>query len=233
MKGILYGIGVGPGDPELVTVKAARLIGEADVILTPKTEKKSDSVAFTIAKPYINENTEIVHVTFPMNLSDPWGDAAEEAKNTIVELLDKGKKVVFLTLGDPMFYSTYMYVYRLVETAGYEIETIPGITAFCAIGSHIGHPIVEDEEILTVIPATASEERICKALAAADDAVIMKVYKRFDKVKRALDANGMLDEAVMISRIGLDDEVINRNLRDLPSDEPLNYLTTILTKKKK
>ena len=98
--------------------------------------------------------------------------------------LDQGKSVVFLTLGDPMFYSTYMYVYRLIENTGHEIETIPGITAFCAIGSHLGYPIVEKEEVLAIVPATAPKEKIDAVLAVADDAVIMKVYKTLMKYKK-------------------------------------------------
>ena len=212
MKGKLYGIGVGPGDSELMTVKAARIVGEADVIITPKTEKKDGSVALHIAEPYIQAHTEIVPVVFPMVLDDnEQSKGWEEARKIITGLLEEGKKVVFLTLGDPMFYSTYMYVYRLVESAGFEIETIPGVTAFCAIGSHLGYPIVEKEEVLAIIPATAPKEKIDAVLAVADD---------------------MADEAVMISRVGLPEEEVYRNVDALPSDTKLNYLSTILAKRK-
>ncbi len=233
MSGKLYGIGVGPGDSELMTVKAARLVGEADIIITPKTEKKDGSVALTIAQPYIQSHTEIVPVVFPMVMhEDTLSDAWLEAKEIIVSYLAQGKKVVFLTLGDPMFYSTYMYVYRLIENSGYEIETIPGITAFCAIGSHLGYPIVEKEEVLAVVPATASKEKMDAVLAVADDAVIMKVYKNFKDVQELLIKHDMADEAVMISRIGLDDEGVYRGIADIPSDTKLNYLSTILAKRK-
>lgn len=233
MKGKLYGIGVGPGDSELMTVKAARLVGEADVIITPKTEKKDGSVALNIAKPYIQEHTEIVPVVFPMvfhaeTLSDAW----IEAKNTIVSFLEAGKNVVFLTLGDPMFYSTYMYVYRLIENTGYEIETVPGVPAFCAIGSHLGYPIVEKEEVLAIVPATAPKEKIDAVMAVADDAVIMKVYKNFDEVQDVLKKHDMADDAVMISRVGLPDEEVFRGLDKIPADTKLNYLSTILAKRK-
>ena len=233
MKGKLYGIGVGPGDPELMTVKAARLVSEADVIITPKTEKKDGSVALNIAKPYIKDHTEIVPVVFPMVLNDDTQkEGWEEARNIITKLLSEGKQVVFLTLGDPMFYSTYMYVYRLVENSGYEIETVPGVTAFCAIGSHLGYPIVEKEEVLAIVPATAPKEKIDKVLAVADDAVIMKVYRNFGEVQETLKKHSMADEAVMISRVGLDGEEIYRGLQDMPADTKLNYLSTILAKRK-
>lgn len=233
MKGKLYGIGVGPGDPELMTVKAARLVSEADVIITPKTEKKDGSVALNIAKPYIKDHTEIVPVVFPMVLNDDTQkEGWEEARNIITKLLSEGKQVVFLTLGDPMFYSTYMYVYRLVENSGYEIETVPGVTAFCAIGSHLGYPIVEKEEVLAIVPSTAPKEKIDKVLAVADDAVIMKVYRNFGEVQETLKKHNMADEAVMISRVGLDGEEIYRGLQDMPADTKLNYLSTILAKRK-
>lgn len=233
MKGKLYGIGVGPGDPELMTVKAARIVGEADIIITPKTEKKDGSVALNIAKPYIQEHTEIVPVVFPMVLNDDTQQEGwEEARNIIIGYLEAGKNVVFLTLGDPMFYSTYMYVYRLVEGTGYDIETIPGVTAFCAIGSHLGYPIVEKEEVLAIVPATAPKEKIDKVLAVADDAVIMKVYRNFKEVQDTLKKHDMADDAVMISRVGLDGEEVYRGLIDMPSDTKLNYLSTILAKRK-
>lgn len=232
-KGKLYGIGVGPGDPELMTVKAARIVGEADVIITPKTEKKDGSVALDIARPYIQAHTEIVPVVFPMVLHEgTMSEAWLEAQKIIVSYLEAGKNVVFLTLGDPMFYSTYMYVYRLIENTGYEIETIPGITAFCAIGSHLGYPIVEKEEVLAVIPATAPQEKIDAVLAVADDAVIMKVYKNFDEVQQLLKRHNMADDAVMISRVGLPEEEVYRGLDKLAPDMKLNYLSTILAKRK-
>lgn len=233
MKGKLFGIGVGPGDPELMTVKAARIVGEADIIITPKTEKKDGSVALNIAKPYIQEHTEIVPVVFPMVLDDnAQAEGWQEAKKIIVSYLEAGKNVVFLTLGDPMFYSTYMYVYRLIENTGFEIETVPGVTAFCAIGSHLGYPIVEKEEVLAIVPATAPKEKIDKVLAVADDAVIMKVYRNFHEVQEVLKKHDMADEAVMISRVGLDGEEVYRGLDKLPEDLKLNYLSTVLTKRK-
>lgn len=233
MKGKLYGIGVGPGDSELMTVKAVRIVGEADIIITPKTEKKDGSVALDIAKPYIKEHTEIVPVVFPMVLNDDvMSQAWEETKNVIVSFLEAGKNVVFLTLGDPMFYSTYMYIYRLIEPTGFEIETVPGVTAFCAIGAHLGYPIVEKEEVLAVIPATAPKEKIDAVLAVADDAVIMKVYRNFDEVQETLLKHDMAEEAVMISRVGLPDEIVHRNLDKMPADTQLNYLSTVLAKRK-
>ena len=113
MTGVFYGVGVGPGDPELLTVKAVKVIQAADVIIAPQTEKKEDSTALTIAKPFLKEDVTIVKMVFPMVFNRTALSAAwEDNKNTILELLAAGKKVIFLTLGDPMFYSTYIYVFH-------------------------------------------------------------------------------------------------------------------------
>ncbi len=231
MSGIFYGVGVGPGDPELLTMKAIKVIGEADVIIAPKTEKKEDSTALTIAKPFLKERVQIVKLVFPMVFNnDALSDAWENNKNVIVELLSAGKKVVFLTLGDPMFYSTYIYVFRLLENCGYPIETVPGVTAFCAIGSKLGYPLVEGNNVLSVIPATIAEDKLDEALEKADNVVLMKVYKNCSQVIEKLKKHGLAKDAVMISRCGLEDEQVVRNLSDL-GGEKINYLSTILARR--
>lgn len=232
MRGTFYGIGVGPGDPELLTVKAVRAIEKADVIIAPKTEKKDGSVALAIAKPYLKSDIEIVYQVFPMikHFKENESGAWDKNKDEILALLEQGKNVVFLTLGDPMFYSTYIYVFRLLKDAGANIETIPGVPAFCAIASLLDRPIVEGDDILTIIPATASDDAIGKALAASRSVVMMKVYKNFNSIVDLLDANGMADDAVLVSRAGLDDEVIIKDIKSAKGQE-LNYLSTILAAK--
>ena len=212
MKGTFFGIGVGPGDPELLTVKAIRAMEKADVLIAPKTEKKDGSVALSIARPYLKKDIEIVYQVFPMvaNFAEST-KAWEENKAEILALLEAGKNVAFLTLGDPMFYSTYIYVYRLLEHEAVTIETIPGIPAFCAIGSKLGYPIVEGNDILSIIPATASPEKIAKILPVTEE-------------------EGMAGNAVMVSRCGLPDE---ERIDDIEAqkDKKVNYLSTILTRR--
>ena len=233
MSGIFYGIGVGPGDPELLTVKAIKAIEKVDVLIAPKTEKKDGSVALTVAKPYLKKDVEIVYQVFPMvkGFAENSTDAWESNKQEILELLRAGKNVAFLTIGDPMFYSTYIYVFRLLENEGVEIQTIPGIPAFAAIGSQLGYPIVEGDDVLSIIPATASPEKVEKAMQAADNVVLMKVYKNFEDVADMLDKNEMAEQAVLVSRAGLDDEKIIYDVVAHKKDK-LNYLSTILTRKK-
>ncbi len=231
MSGIFYGIGVGPGDPELLTMKAIHAIEKVDVLIAPKTEKKEGSVALEIAKPYLKEDVEIVYQVFPMVKGFADSTEAWEANKTeILGLLRAGKNVAFLTLGDPMFYSTYIYVYRLLENEDVTIETIPGVPAFAAIGSKLGIPIVEGNEILSIIPATADLERIQEAVKTSDNVVLMKVYRNFSEIADLLEENGMADQAVMVSRCGLPDERRIDNIGK-HKNESVNYLSTILTRK--
>ena len=189
-KGKLYGIGVGPGDSKLLTVKAVETIRNADMIITPKTEKKEDSVAYHIATPYISKKAEILPLVFQMV--------------TDMEVVSKQWE---------------------------ENRTIPGIPAFLGIASYIGMPVTEWEENVLIIPATADPEKIDRALSAADNAVIMKVYKKFAFIQEELRKHHMIKNAVMVSRAGLPDEIIERDLDSLPSDYRPNYLSTIIAKR--
>ena len=231
MSGIFYGVGVGPGDPELLTLKAVAVIKEADVIIAPKTEKKEESTALSIARPYLKSDVEIVKLVFPMvNNTDTLSDAWESNKECILELLKNGKKVVFLTLGDPMFYSTYMYVYRLLKDCGYPIQTIPGIPAFCAMGSQLGLPLAEGNDVISIIPATMESEAMDKILATVDNVVLMKVYKNFGEIVDKLHEHGFGENAVMVTKCGLPDEKISYDLSEVDRSS-VNYLSTILAKK--
>ena len=230
-QGTFYGIGVGPGDPELLTVKAIKAIKNVDVLIAPKTEKKDDSIALSIAKPYLKPDVKIIYQVFPMVK-----DFAEspknfiDNKNEILSLLRKGKNVAFLTLGDPMFYSTYIYIFRLIENEDINIETIPGVPSFLAIASYIGKPLVFGNDILTIIPATADINKVNETLDKSDATVMMKVYKNFDNIVETLKDHKMLEQAVLVSRCGLSDEKIISNISDY-KNEKLNYLSTIITRK--
>lgn len=232
-RGIFYGIGVGSGDPELLTVKAIKIIKNSDVVIAPKTEKKEGSLALEIAKPYLREDVEIVYQTFPMVTNfEQFNEVFEENKQEIIKFLDAGKNVSFLTLGDPMFYSTYIYIFKLLKKSDVEIKTIAGVPAFLAISSYINKPLVYGNDILSVIPATAEPEKILNALKNSDVAVLMKVYKNFDEIANILKETNMSEESILVSRCGLDDEKIIENIEEHKT-EKINYLSTILTRRKK
>ena len=231
MAGIFYGVGVGPGDPDLLTVKAVKVIEQADIIIVPKSGSTQDSTAFNIAKPHIKPNVELLPMVFPMvGKQHDWTGAWLENREIIGKELDKDKKVVFLTLGDPMFYSTYIYVFRLLKEANYEIHTVPGITAFCGIASHVGFPLVEGDDVLSVLPATTDDEIIEQTMKYSNNLVIMKVSRNTDSLVAKLKENGFAENAVLVSRCGLPDEEIIDNLDEI-KDAKVNYLSTILARR--
>ena len=231
MQGLFYGIGVGPGDPELLTIKAVNILKKIDAVIAPKTEKKEGSVALSIVQSHLREDVEIVYQTFPMVRDFAESKVVFEKNQTeILNLLDAGKNVAFLTLGDPMFYSTYIYVFKLLQESGVKIETVPGVPAFLAISSYIGKPLSFGNDILTVIPATADKEKISAALKISDATVLMKVYKNFSEVVDLLEEKNLLDDSVLVSRAGLEGEKIFADIKSHKS-EKLNYLSTILARK--
>lgn len=232
-QGIFYGIGVGPGDPELLTVKAINAIKISEVIIAPKTEKKSDSLALQIATPYLRADVKIVYQTFPM-VKD-FETSPEIFEGNVAEILSylrAGKNVGFLTLGDPMFFSTYIYIFKLLKKSAVQIETVAGVPAFLAIAAKIGYPVAYGNEILSIIPATADAEKISAALKNSEDAVLMKVYKNFGEVAEILNTENLSENAVLVSRCGLEDEKIISDI-DVCKNEKLNYLSTILTRRKR
>ena len=229
--GKFTGIGVGPGDPELLTLKAVRALHEADVVIAPRTEKRDDSIALSIARPHMRSETEVLELIFPMvyhaeSLSDAW----KENRRIIQQRLDAGQNVVFLTLGDPMFYSTYIYVFELLQGCGHPIETVPGVTAFCAIASHHGMPIVEGDDVLSVVPATISPEKLEKVLAVSDRLVLMKISRKFEELRQRLQKHGFADHALMVSKCGQPEEEVHEDFLSVRAEE-VTYLSTILTRR--
>lgn len=231
--GTFFGIGVGPGDPELLTIKAINAIKMSDVVIAPKTEKKEGSIALSIAMPYILPNVKIIYQTFPMvkNFNE-LPQIFEQNKEEILKFLFRGKNVAFLTLGDPMFYSTYIYIFRLLKEFNIKIKTIPGIPSFLAISSYIERPLSYGNEVLTVVPSTVEYNKIENVLKNSDVTVLMKVYKNFSQIVDILKNTDMIEEAVLVSRCGLDGEKIIKNIEEHKS-EKVNYMSTILTRRKK
>ena len=223
-KGKLYGIGVGPGDSKLLTVKAVEAIRAADMIITPKTEKKEGSVAFNIAKPYISDKTAILPMVFQMSrdmeaVEKQWA----ENRKIIAEKLDEGKNLVFLTLGDPTVYSTYIYVHKRIQELVYETEIINGIPSFCAVAARLNMGLVEQKELLHVIPASYEVKELLKLPGTR---VLMKAGKQMSAVKQELLEAGV--KAVMIENCGMPDEKIYRTTEEIP--EKAGYYSLIIIK---
>lgn len=231
-SGTFYGIGVGPGDPELMTLKAVKTIQASDIIIVPRSEKKEKSRAFTIAQPYISKETRIVYQVFPMLYNkDLLEKAWEENTKQIVGYLSEGKNVSFLTLGDPMLYSTYIYLFLLLRKEHQQIETIPGITSGCDIAAKTGIPLALWKESLEILPATVDDDVLRKKIASDSNLILMKVNSKFSKIRDFIAASNHIEQVVLVSKSGMENE---KTYYDLSEVDPasLNYLSTIILRKK-
>ena len=224
MKGKLYGIGVGPGDPELLTLKAKRLIEECDIVAVPVKKEGEDSVALNIAKGAVKIPQEIV---FTMAKNKTKREACRQAAaEEIMKLLDEGKSIAMLALGDIGIYSTYAYVHKRLLKEGYDVEMVSGIPSFCAGASKAGISIVEGNEGFGVIPSLKGIDQVEKTLGVFDNLVIMKVGSHVKEVYDLLVERGMENNALIISNVGMDGEYVG----PLIPDREYGYFTTMIIK---
>ncbi|GAA1084439.1 precorrin-2 C(20)-methyltransferase [Tsukamurella spumae] len=213
MTGILYGLGVGPGDPELLTVKAARIIGEADVVAY-HSARHGRSNARASAEPYLREGQTEIRLVYPVtteNTDHPGGyrgaldDFYAAAAEQLAEHLAAGRTVALLAEGDPMFYSSYMHMHKRLRDR-FECLIVPGVTSVSAAAAATGVPLVEADEVLTVLPGTLPEPELRRRLADTDAAAIMKLGRTFPTVDGALHAAGRADTAWYVERASRADE---------------------------
>lgn len=227
MVGKLYGLGVGPGDPELLTLKALRRIKESEIIAVPG-KKKEESVAYKIARqayPQI-EDKEVLPIDFPMTKdSQRLEESHQLGASQIAEKLREGKSVAFLTLGDPTVYATYLYVHKKILAMGFEAEIVSGITSFCAVAARLNMGLVEKAEPLHVIPASYQIE---EALKLPGTKVLMKAGKKIGQVREELLRRG--ETVVMIENCGMEGEQIYRSAQEIPDDA--GYYSLIIAKEK-
>lgn len=226
-----YGIGTGPGDSSLVTIKAVNILKNIDILYTPEAKKGGDSLALSIVKEYIPDSVEIKTRHFPMscNGEDKIG-AWEDVSKEIIRDVKNGKDVGFITLGDPMIYSTYVYIMERIMNH-IEVETIPGISSFSNIASNQNFPLVMDTDPLIVIPCTMEEEKIDEALEKYDCIVLMKIYKKINIILDKLRKHNLIDYAILVSNSSQEGEIVFTNLRDEAIDEKISYFSTILVNK--
>lgn len=225
MAGILYGAGVGPGDPELMTLKAVRLIQENKVIALPGPVAK-ETVAYQIAVQAVPELSKktLVPVEMPMTHDqDKMNENHDRAADILEEYLKREQNVVFLTLGDPTIYSTYLYVQKRIAARGYETRLISGITSFCAAAARTNTPLVEWNEQLHILPAV---HRLDSSLEQSGNYVLMKSGKKMNQVKEILAASGR--DVVMVENCGMENEHIYRSVEEIPDDA--GYYSLIIAK---
>ncbi len=228
MNGILYGVGVGPGDPELMTLKAVRLIRENEVVAVPGADVK-ETVAYKIAvqaAPELAEK-ELLPIYMPMT-----HDLEEQRRNhekgaaAIEEYLKQGKNVVFLTLGDPTIYSTFSYLQKRVKDHGFQTVLVSGIPSFCAAAARMDISLTEWNEALHIVPAVHSLD---DKLDQTGNYILMKSGRKMKQVKDILAASGR--NVVMVENCGMEDERVYNCLEEIPDDA--GYYSLIIAKEQK
>lgn len=227
-KGKLYGIGVGPGDTELLTLKAARILKSVPVVFTPKSSKEKESIALSIVKPILEERNDykrlmLVTPIFPMiedkdELEKIWTSASE----MIAQYLDSGRDVAFITLGDPSVFSTYAYVQkRLIDD--YEIETVPGITSFTACAAARNKALVEQNQILSIVPKI--DDRLGDVLEYSNSIVLMKASRNTSELEATIEKDEREKEIYSVQNCTRENEKI---IEGFSNEKP--YLTTTIIK---
>ncbi|ERK47964.1 precorrin-2 C(20)-methyltransferase [Leptotrichia wadei] len=226
-KGRFYGIGVGVGDPENITVKATKRLHEVDVIVLPEAKSGEGSTAFNIVKEYVKPDVEQLFLEFPM-IKDVEARKVFRKNNAgkINVELEKGKNVAFLTIGDPMTYSTYTYVLEHISD-DVEVETIAGITSFNSIAARLNIPLMIGDEDLKVVSVNKKTD-IHKEIENNDNLVLMKISRDFEKIKKAIIETGNKENAVIVSDCGKENEEI---ITDIENVESVHYFSTLILKK--
>jgi precorrin-2/cobalt-factor-2 C20-methyltransferase len=225
-KGKLIGIGVGPGDTELITLKAAKVLKSVPVVFSPKSSKEKESIALSIVRPILEERKDykrlmIVEPIFPMienkkELEKIWTSASE----LISQYLNTGRDVAFITLGDPSIFSTYSYVQKkLIDK--YEIETIPGITSFTACAAAKNKALVEQNDILTIVPKI--DDRLNEILDYSDSIVLMKASRNTSRLESTIEDKKRPKEIYSVQNCTRENEKI---IEGFSNEKP--YLTTTI-----
>ena len=224
-RGKLYGVSVGPGDPELLTLRAIRAIREAGVIAVPNIGHKRQT-AFAIAEAYL-EGKELLDCSTPMTKDRTLVTAAyEKIADDVCAALDAGKDVAYLCLGDIAIYSTYIYVHDIVVARGYDAEIIPGVTSFSACAARLGMALCEGPERLIVAPVMASD--VDEILDVPANKVFMKSGREVAALRDKLAARGELEGASMVANCGLADEKVFPHLADIDDDG--DYFSVVIVK---
>lgn len=226
----LFGIGVGPGDSELITVKAVNIIKNLNVIYTPIAHNGMKSTAFKIAEPYLQSKTEIKERHFPMTRNvEERQKSWQKISKEVIEDVTKGQNVGFLTLGDPSVYSTFSYIQKIVEKE-IEVEIIAGISSFSQIAATLKEPLMLDDQSLTVVPATKDIDEIKKFIIDNDNLVLMKISSKFPEIYQLLKEQQLLSKAAIISNASMTNEVITY-AQDLDETSKIPYFSTMIIKK--
>lgn len=229
-KGIFYSVGIGPGDPELITQKAVRVLRQCPVVAAPQTQS-GEMLALSIAQQAVSlDDKTILPLQFTM-----CRDRARQrqAHQTAVQLvkqhLDQGRDVAMLNLGDVSIYATAAYLAQLLQDDGYETRMIPGVTSFCAVAARLNISLTDMDTPLHIVPGS-SREALTDSLNMPGTKVLMKSGRQLPEVLEQLRASGQLKHSAMVCNCGLPGEQVYADLRDFPAQQTAGYFATIIVK---
>lgn len=232
-NGTLYGIGVGPGDPDLITMRAVSILKKVDVIFAASSKKNDHSRAVNIARPHIPDSTRLKMLPFPMckDQAEKTATWKKHARSILAAIKD-GLDAAFVTLGDPLTYATYGYIVTSIKALAPDVGvvTIPGISSFQAAAARMNMPLVEGNESLTIVSGIEGGDCIRSLSGVVDNLVIMKAYKNIGDVASALIETGRQETSVGIVNCCMENEIIIEDVREFNSAPP-GYWTLILSKK--
>jgi precorrin-2/cobalt-factor-2 C20-methyltransferase len=232
--GTLYGIGVGPGDPELITVKAFRMLKECPVIAYPRKRMGAKSYALEIVELYVNTSEkEMLGLVFPMTkdqaaLDREWNKTAE----LIWQHLQAGRDIAFVTEGDPNLYSTFIHMARLMQKLHPEVPiiTVPGISSVLGAAARLNVPLADGDDQVAIVPATGDRIEMKRVMEEHEAVVFIKVAKVLDMMIDILEELHLVDKASVVTKVTSPQELIWRNVRELKGQE-LEYLTLMVVRK--
>jgi precorrin-2/cobalt-factor-2 C20-methyltransferase len=233
--GTLYGIGVGPGDPDLITLKAVKILNQVDIVFAAASTKNDHSLAVNIAKPHIPDHAAVTMLRFPMTRDkDLTRKAWQDHSQTIIAQLERGKNAAFLTLGDSLTYSTYGYILRHIQDTAPHIAilTVPGITSYQASAARLNTPLVEGEESLMVVSGAKGGDRLRRLAGKPENVVFLKAYRNVTDIKAAIDEIGDYPSCVGVKSCGQPNEEIVPDIEKLSHSLP-DYWTLIIAKQNK
>ena len=230
MKGTLYALGIGPGDPELITLKAARILKEAPVICVPRGKRDGQSVALDIVKGAVDlKDKEMLEVHFPMTKGSQ-REVLTPAAEQVLKVLDEGRDVAFPTLGCSVLYSTFFHLYDAMLSLDpkVKIEVVPGVSSINASAARAGINLTLSGDRLAVIPAAYLEGHALE-LKDFETIVLMKVNNKIDMIKKTLEKDGLLESATYVSRVGMEGEDV-RPLSEVKQDNA-HYFSTVIVRR--
>ncbi|OUR78611.1 precorrin-2 C(20)-methyltransferase [Alphaproteobacteria bacterium 46_93_T64] len=229
MTGTLYGLGIGPGDPDLITLKALKILQRSPVVAYPTLED-GDSLARAIVAPHLSGDQQEISIRIPMAVErKPAQDAYDIAAEELSACLASGKDIAVLCEGDPFFYGSFMYLFgRMAEK--FPVEVVPGVSSLTACATALQTPLSARNDVLTVLPAPLDSETLRARIEAADSIAIMKVGRHFERVRLLIKQMGLIDKAHYIERASMENQKI-MPLEEVPADAA-PYFSMILIHKR-